>query len=349
MRKSLARIFRFPVIGPIISLLVVSGAVGLTTDRFFMLDNLNNVALQASIVAIVGIGSTLVILTGGIDLSPGSAIALLTMIMAQLIKTNGVPVPMAIVIVLLLSAIMGAFNGLLSSYGRIPSFITTLAAMNIFRGVAFLFNDGSPIFSVSPNLEPWFYGKLFGIALPFFYVLIFYGLAYVFLQYTPAGRRIYAIGGNEPAARLSGINVHQTRFMAFVIAGLTAGIGSILMTARLNSGSPNYGVGTEMQAIGAAVVGGASLAGGYAHIVATMVGALIIVIVQNGLNLNAVPTSWQNITLGAIIALAVFTDMWRADFGRLMGRVWSRITSRSPAAGSAAGRGASPGRSGEPK
>jgi ribose transport system permease protein len=318
--------------GPILSLIVVSAVVGLTTNRFLVLDNLNNLALQASIVAIVGIGSTLVILTAGIDLSPGSAIALLTMIMAQLIKMNGVPVPVAIVIVLFLSALMGAFNGLLASYGRIPSFIVTLATMNIFRGIAFLFNSGSPIFSVSPSLEPWFYGKLFGIALPFFYVLIFYALAWAFLLYTPTGRRIYAIGGNEPAARLSGINVHQTRFMAFVIAGLTAGVGSILMTARLNSGSPNYGVGTELQAIGAAVVGGASLAGGYAHIVGTMIGAMIIVVVQNGLNLNAVPTSWQNITLGAIIVLAVFIDMWRADFGRLVGKVWSRAVRREPGA-----------------
>ena len=264
MRNSLVRLTRLPVMGPLISLILVSVVVGLTTNRFWIPDNLNNLALQASIVAIVGIGSTLVILTGGIDLSPGSAIALLTMIMAQLIKTNGIPIPEAIVIVLVLSALMGAFNGLLASYGRIPSFIVTLATMNIFRGIAFLFNNGSPIFSVSPSLEPLFYGKVFGVALPLFYVLIFYALAWAFLQYTPTGRRIYAIGGNESAARLSGIDVHQTRFLAFVFAGLMAGIGSVLMTARLNSGSPNYGVGTELQAIGAAVVGGASLAGGYA-------------------------------------------------------------------------------------
>jgi len=328
MRASLRRLLRVPMLGPIFSLILVAMVVGLTTDRFWMLDNLNNVALQASIVAIVGIGSTLVILTGGIDLSPGSAIALLTMIMAQLIRINGVPVPVAILIVLVLSALLGAFNGLLASYGRIPTFIVTLAAMSIFRGIAFLFNNGSPIFSVSPFLEPLFYGKLLGVALPFYYVLIFYALAWGFLKYTPAGRRIYAIGGNEAAARLSGINVHQTRFMAFVIAGVTAGIGSILMTARLNSGSPNYGVGTELQAIGAAVVGGASLAGGYGHILATMVGAAIIVVVQNGLNLNAVPTSWQNITLGGIIALAVFLDMWRSDFGRLAARWFGRLAGR---------------------
>jgi ribose transport system permease protein len=317
--------------GPIISLVVVAIAVSLSTDRFMLLDNLNNVALQASIVAIVAVGSTLVILTGGIDLSPGSAIALLTMIMASLIKFEGMSAPSAIVLVLVISILLGAVNGFLSSYGRIPSFIVTLATLGIYRGIAFLFNDGSPIFSVSASLEPWFYGKLFGIALPFFYVLIIYAIAWGFLKYTPSGRRIYAIGGNASAARLSGINVNRTRMMAFVIAGLMAGIAAILMTARLNSGSPNYGVGTELQAIGAAVVGGASLAGGSGHILGTLVGAAIIVVVQNGLNLNAVPTSWQNITLGAIILLAVFIDMWRADFGRLLGKTWSRVVGKAPA------------------
>ena len=132
--------------------------------------------------------------------------------------------PSAIVLVLVISILMGAVNGVLSSYGRIPSFIVTLATLSIYRGIAFLFNDGSPIFSVSTSLEPWFYGKLFGIALPFFYVLIIYAMAWGFLKYTPSGRRIYAIGGNESAARLSGINVNRTRLIAFVIAGLMAGI-----------------------------------------------------------------------------------------------------------------------------
>ena len=331
MRPRRSFLSRLPVMGPIISLIIVSTAVALSTDRFIGLDNLNNVALQASIVAIVAVGSTLVILTGGIDLSPGAAMALLTMIMASLIKFEGMSVPSATAVVLVMSILLGAVNGFLSSYGRIPSFIVTLATLSIYRGIAFLFNDGSPIFSVSDSLEPWFYGKLFGIALPFFYVLILYLIAWGFLKYTPNGRKIYAIGGNASAARLSGINVNQTRLIAFVIAGLMVGIASILMTARLNSGSPNYGVGTELQAIGAAVVGGASLAGGYGHIFGTVIGAAIIVVVQNGLNLNAVPTSWQNITLGVIILLAVFIDMWRADFGRLIGKTWSRVVGRAPA------------------
>ncbi len=331
MPTSITRLLRSPVMGPILSLLVVTVGVALTTNRFFMVDNLNNLALQGSIIAIVAIGSTLVIITGGIDLSPGAAIALLTMIMAQLIKFNGVPVPLAILIVLLLGCFLGFLNGVFASYGRIPSFIVTLATMNIFRGVAFLFYNGSPIFSVSPDLEPWFYGQIFGIALPFFYVLIAFAIAWVFLQYTPSGRAIYAIGGNEAAARLSGINVNRTRLVAFIIAGLTAAIGSVLMTARLNSGSPNYGVGTELQAIGGAVVGGASLAGGYAEIISTLIGTAIIMVVQNGLNLNAVAASWQNITVGVIIVLAVLLDMWRSDFARAIQRLWAHQVPQRPA------------------
>jgi ribose transport system permease protein len=317
---------RVPVMGPIISLVVVAIIVSLSTDRFMLLDNLNNVALQASIVAIVAIGSTLVILTGGIDLSPGSAIALLTMIMASLIKFEGMSAPLAILIVLTISIVLGTVNGVLSSYGRIPSFIVTLATLSIYRGIAFLFNNGSPIFSVSDSLEPWFYGKLAGVALPFFYVIVLYAFAWVFLKYTPNGRRIYAIGGNASAAGLSGINVNRTRTIAFVIAGLMAGIASILMTARLNRARPTT-VGTELQAIEPPSSSCAVWPGLWSHWHA--IGAAIIVVVQNGLNLNAVPTSWQNIVLGVIILLAVFIDMWRADFGRLLGKAWSRAAGRA--------------------
>jgi ribose transport system permease protein len=129
------------------------------------------------------------------------------------------------------------------------------------------------------------------------------------------------VGGNESAARLSGIQVNRIRLLAFVLAGMMAAFAGVLMTARLDSGSPNYGVGMELQAIAAAVIGGASLAGGYGNIISTLFGALTVTVVQNGLNLNAVPTAWQNITLGIILALAVFIDMWREDLGRGVGRV----------------------------
>jgi ribose transport system permease protein len=146
--------------------------------------------------------------------------------------------------------------------------------------------------------------------------VVFYFIASVFLRNTASGRAIYAVGGNESAARLSGIHVNRTRLLAFVLAGLTAAIAGVLMAARLDSGSPNYGQGMELAAIAAAVIGGASLAGGYGNIVSTLFGAMTVAVVQNGLNLNAVPAAWQEITLGLIIVLAVGLDMWRSDVGR---------------------------------
>ena len=330
MMESITKFLRSAVVGPLAAMLLAAIAVSLSTDRFLQTQNLMNVSLQVSSVAIMAIGSTMVILTGGIDLSPGSAVALITCMLAILVKINGLPVAVGILIVLLLGAVLGFVNGVLSTYGRIPSFVVTLATLSAYRGLAFLVTEGTPIFYVSPYLEPIFYGRLLGVPLPFYYVLVFYLIAVVFLRYTVSGRAIYAIGGNESAARLSGIQVHRVRLLAFILAGLMAGVAGVLMAARLNSGSPNYGAGMELQAIAAAVIGGASLTGGYGNIICTLFGALTVAVVQNGLNLNAVPTAWQNITLGAIIALAVFVDMWRVEIGRGIRRAFALLQGSRP-------------------
>lgn len=314
-------LLRSQVAGPFAAMVLAALIVGITTDRFLDPGNLSNLILQVSIVSLVAIGSTIVILTGGIDLSPGSAIALMTMVFAVAVKFAGIPLPLAIVLILALGCLLGAINGLLSAYLRIPPFITTLAALSAFRGVAFMFNNGSPIFSLDPRLETVFYGTAFGIPMPLYYVVICYAGAFVLLRYTSYGRAIYAAGGNPNAARLSGIKVQRTQFLAFVIAGLMAGVGAILMAARLNSGSPNYGVGLELSAIAAAVIGGASLAGGRGNIISTVLGALTIVIVQNGLNLNAVPSPAQNVIIGAIIVIAVGVDMWRTEIASVFARL----------------------------
>ncbi len=312
------------IAGPLAAMILVAILVAATTRNFLDPGNLSNLVLQVSIVAIVAVGATIVILAGGIDLSPGSAIALITMVFALSVKNWGVPLPAAIVLALLLGTALGALNGVLTAYLRIPSFITTLAALSAFRGVAFMFNNGSPVFQVSPLLESIFYGSFLGIPLPLFYVCVLYAAAYGFLRHTPLGRSIYAVGGNSNAARLSGIDVKRTQLYAFMIAGLTAALGAVLMAARLNSGSPNYGVGLELSAIAAAVIGGASLSGGRGNILNTVIGAMTIVIVQNGLNLNAVPTSAQNVIVGAIILFAVGVDMWRGEITRLLVRAIPR-------------------------
>jgi ribose transport system permease protein len=317
----MSALFRSPVIAPLLALLLVVSVTALTTPRFLDAGNLSNLALQVSIVAIVAIGSTFVILTGGIDLSPGSAIALLTMVFAVAVKFAGVPLPVAIAMTVVLGGLLGALLGVLSAYLRIPAFIATLAALSAFRGVAFMFNNGSPVFSVHPALEAIFYGTALGLPLPLYYLVILYALAWYVLRYTAFGRSVYAVGGNPGAAKLSGLNVRRIQFYAFCIAGAAAGIGAVLMAARLNSGSPNYGVGLELAAIAAAVIGGASLAGGRGNIVNTLIGALTIVIVQNGLNLNAVPTSVQTVVIGAIIVIAVGIDMWRHELAGTLGRL----------------------------
>lgn len=312
-------------IGPLIAAILVAVIVGFTNDRFWNLGNLNNLSLAVSITALMAIGSTLVIFTGGIDLSIGSMIALITMAMSTLIKFEGWPVIAGLLFAVILGAILGAFNGLFSAYLKVPSFIATLAGLSIFKGVAFLFNNGSPIFSISENFEVFFYGKLFGIIpLPFIYVAIFYIFFVLYMNYSKLGREIYAVGGNEIAAKFSGINVKKVKFITFVIAGAMAGIASILMASRLNSGSPNYGSGMELSAIAAAVIGGASLLGGRGNIINTLLGALIIIIVQNGLNLNAVPTSLQSITIGIIILIAVLIDMWKTGVAELFKKLFGK-------------------------
>ncbi|MBL8153692.1 MAG: ABC transporter permease [Anaerolineae bacterium] len=321
--------FRSQAVGPLAALLLAVVVVSLTTDRFLTGQNLSNVILQVSSVAVAAIGATLVILAGGIDLSSGAVVALTACVGAILIRNNGVAVPVGIILLLLLGALLGFVNGFLSTYGRIPSFIVTLATMGIIRGLAFLITGGTPVMSVSKDLEPIFYGTLLGsIPLPLVYVIVLYALIFIFLRYTISGRGIYAVGGNESAARLSGVPVNRTRLMTFVLAGIMSSLAGVLTMARLNSGSPNYGVGTELQAIAAAVIGGTSLSGGSGNIIATLFGALTVAVVQNGLNLNIVPAAWQDITLGAIIVLAVGLDMWRASISQGTARIFGMVLPR---------------------
>lgn len=318
------RIFDAQLIGPFAAMVIVAVIVALTTERFLNPGNLSNLSLQVSIVALIAIGSTIVIFAAGIDLSAGSMVALLTMILAQMLKFMGIPLALALPLILIAGALLGLVLGLITAYGRIPSFITTLAALIAFRGLALTFNNGSPIFSLDPMLESVFYGKLFGIPLPFYYLVFFYCIAALMMSFTRLGREVYAVGGNPAAATLTGINVRKVQTMTFVIAGFMTAVGAVLMSARLNSGSPNYGQTLELQAIAAAVVGGASLAGGRGNILATLMGAMTIVIVQNGLNLNAAPSSVQNIVLGVIILSAVGIDMWRTELSAWLSRLFNR-------------------------
>ncbi len=324
------RIMKSPLIGPLIALILVIIVASITTPRFMQWSNFSNQILQVSIVAIMAIGATKVIITGGIDISAGAAIAMQTMVLATLVKTFNINVYLAMGLVLVLSGLMGLYNGFLVAYLRIPAFIATLASSLIFRGFSFMMNNGAPSQSISPALEPIFYGKIAGVPIVLFYILILYVASAVFMKYTQTGRQIYAIGGNAAAARLSGVNVKRVTMTAYCAAGFMTGIAAILMACRLNSGSQNYGIGMEMNAIAAAVIGGASLAGGKGSIFATLIGAVTITLVQNFLNLNSIPTDIQNLALGVIIMLAVFLDMWRSDMSSYMKKLRNKFEFEKP-------------------
>lgn len=315
--------------GPLIAFAVIFVLATVTTKQFCTLDNLRNQILQICVTAFLAIGATLVILTGGIDISCGSAVALLTMSFAAMCKFWGLSVWTSMALTLLLSVAMGLFNGSLVAYVRIPPFIATLASQGIFRGFAFLINAGSALNRVSDVAEAIFYTKVFGfLPITLIYILVAYAAVFLFLKYGQLGRKIYAVGGNASAAKLSGINVNLVLLTAYVLAGLFTGIAAILMSCRLNSGSQTYGSGMEMSAIAAAVIGGSSMTGGKGNIFNTFIGAATVLVVQNVLNLNSIPTSFQYIANGVMILIAVSLDIWRAQAVSLFRRRPARIAGR---------------------
>ena len=315
MQKKFLQLMR-PYIGPILALLVISVVVGFTTDRFWEVANWVNIFRAVSIVALMAIGAMLVILIGGIDISSGPMIALTSMVLATLVRNMDFPLWFGIGFTLVLATLLGAINGVFVVFFKMPAFVVTLATASILRGSAFLFHNGAAIFTVHPNFSPLFLGMLFdSIPFPLIYVVVFYSLFAYMLKYTKLGREIYAVGGNEQAAKLSGINVRKVKMIVFSLAGMMTGFAAVLMSAWTNSGSPNFAVGLEMWAIAAAVVGGTSLAGGRGYIFNTLFGALLIQVVRNGLNLNAAPNTVQDIALGIIILLAVILDIWKGNLG----------------------------------
>ena len=315
------KIFKSEIIGSLAAFLIIFIIASISTPRFFDAQNLSNQIMQVCVTAFLAIGATLVILTGGIDISCGSAVALQTMVMATLVKEFHFSIGATIVLVIILATIMGVYNGLLIAYLRIPPFIATLASQGIFRGISFMFNNGAPMQSISKAVESIFYTKVLGIPITLFYILFFYAAAFIFLKYSQTGRKIYAVGGNMAAARLSGINVNRVLVVTYALAGFFTGIASVLMACRLNSGSQNYGPGMEMTAIAAAVIGGASMTGGKGSVISTFIGAMTVLVVQNVLNLNSIQTAVQQVVIGVIIMLAVILDIWRPQMASALRKI----------------------------
>ena len=286
---------------------------------FLKADNLLNIANQISVIAILAIGMTIVIITGGIDLSVGSLIALSAVLATWLVResfggTEATTLGMvtAAGLAILLCGVIGAFSGWMITCFAISPFIVTLAMMLVASGSAYLLSGGQSI-AVLPDSFVWL-GRgadLFGIPNAVLLMLILYGIAHLLMTRTTWGRRIYAVGGNCEAARLSGVPVRRVTVTAYVTCGLLAGLGGIIMASQLKSGSPAYGQMYELYVIAAVVVGGTSLRGGEGRIFGTLVGAFTIAVIQNGMNLMNVESYTQKVVLGLVILAAVLVDRLR--------------------------------------
>ncbi|MEM5367006.1 ribose ABC transporter permease [Paraburkholderia azotifigens] len=296
-------------LGPFIALLVIAVALSIVSHNFLTVDNLLNVMRQASINALIAFGMTLVILLGGIDLSAGSVLALSSVIIASLL-TTGTPAAVATLAGLVAGGLMGFVNGLVISKGKVAPFIATLGSMTVLRGLALVVSNGSPLSSFNSD----FFSLLGGgyvarlVPIPVVLMLVMFAVFWVLLRKTVFGRHIYATGGNAESARLSGVKVDRIQLYVYTISGVMAALAGVVLTSRLNSAQPTAGTGYELDAIAAVVLGGTSLTGGRGWIFGTLVGALLIGVLNNGLNLLDVSSFYQQVIKGGVILLAVLID-----------------------------------------
>lgn len=294
--------------GTLFGLLVLCVVLWILTPYFLTVSNLLNVAEQTAIIAIIAAGMTFVIITAGIDLSVGSVLAFSGVVMASLLHA-GTPLPVALIAGPLVGFLCGAANGLLITLGKLPPFIATLGLMSVARGGALLFTEGRPISGFSDAFRYLATGKVLGIPMPVIVMLVIFLIAHFLLTKTKLGRYTYAIGGNEEATILSGVNVKFYKTLIYGICGGLSGLAAILLTARLNSAQPIAGMMYELDAIAATVIGGTSLLGGEGNVFGTLVGALIIGVLRNGLNLLSISSFTQQIVIGLVIIVAVLLDM----------------------------------------
>lgn len=282
-----------------------------TTRAFLTSRNMFNVLRQISTNLYLACGMTMVIILGGIDLSVGSTIALSGCVAAAGVARYSLPIPVAIVLGLFVAVLIGIFNGTVISKTTIPPFIVTLATMNIARGLAYVYTGGSPVRVVSKEWQ--FIGAGYIGPIPTPVVILFFVLIVtaIIMNNTKFGRHVYAVGGNPQAANFSGISVSKVKFFVYAYTGLLAGLAGVVLASRMYSGQPTAGTGAEMDAIAAVVVGGTSMSGGSGKIGGTIIGALIIGFLNNGLNLMNVNSFWQYVVKGTVILLAVLIDFLR--------------------------------------
>jgi ribose transport system permease protein len=288
----------------------------LVSPYFLTAENLLNVSLQTSITAIIAAGMTLVILTGGIDLSVGSLVALVGVvgaITARFIPAPGMAVAGALLAGLLLGAASGGAAGWCITRFRITPFIATLALMTIWRGLAFILTEGRPVWELPEAFSIPGGGRIAGIPIPTWLMAAVYAAMHLTLTRTRFGRHVYAVGGNAEAARLAGISIPRVTTAVYVICGMLTALSGVLLASRLSSGQPNAGLMYELDVIAAVVVGGGSLSGGRGSVAGTFLGSMLIGVLRNGLNLLDVGSYVQQVIVGVVILLAVVLDRWRSQ------------------------------------
>ncbi len=311
-RVSIGRIWQ--TFGPLLSLIILSLLIWSQSAVFMTSGNWLNVARQASLTAILGVGMTFVILTAGIDLSVGSMVALSAVSGALMIDKHGWGMWEAVLLMLGVGALLGMINGLIITIGKIPPFIVTLGTMQIYRGAASQLTSGQPISFLNkkvPDWDIWGTRSLGPFPSPVIIAFVTFLIGFLILRYTRLGLYIYAIGGNETATRFSGVQIDRYILAVYTFMGICCGVAAIMLTSRLNSAKADFATGEELNAIAAVVIGGTSLFGGEGTIVGTMIGALLMAVIRNGLTLMHISAFYQQIVIGAVIILAVLVDRLR--------------------------------------
>ncbi len=290
-----------------IALIIV---MSLISPTFLTSTNLINVVKQASITTIIGVGMTFVLVTGGIDLSVGSIMAFSgTLAASMAVADKNLPIVVSILTGMAIGTLCGLINGIGVAYIGFPPFIMTLGMMTIARGIPLVYTNGTPIFGLSDSFNALANSRILGIPTLVYYMVVICLVGYIILSKTVLGRRIYGIGGNEEAARLSGIPVARLKMLVYVFSGFLSGIAGILICSRITSGNGTVAEGYEMNAISAAVIGGVSMTGGSGSVLGMVVGAMILTIIQNSFDIIGVNSFYQDIIKGIIILLAVFLDL----------------------------------------
>ncbi|KKI92712.1 ribose ABC transporter permease [Bacillus sp. SA1-12] len=299
-------------LGMIMILLLLCVVLSFTAPNFLDTANMLNVLKQVSIIAILAAGMTIVILTGGIDLSVGSTVAL-SGVISVMVSAAGVNPILAMLSGAAVGYAVGLINGFFTAKTKLPSFIVTLGSFTYVRGLAYVISGGYPIVLQNETFKFIGGGAIFGVPTPIYIMLLVYGVMFFVLKYTMFGRHIYAIGGNEEAARLTGIRVEKTLINVYSISGLLAGLGGVVLAGRLYSGQPTAGQMYELDAIAAVILGGTSLTGGKGRIQGTIIGVLIMGVISNGLTLMDVNYYWQLVVKGGVIVAAVLLDRLRGS------------------------------------